>query len=886
MKKNITKTTALVLLGKGDFLKVFILVLTILFSLGLNAQTVDPLRTLNNNLRVKFGGLLRPMPTKEYNYDMAGHQTNKAQWTNLNPKTFINTDVWYKMYLETYFMAFDTLRLPTDEAIFNNVANLNSNEIPIGIRDIDYYYFKSDALTTNKYFDLVNNTITDIPGRIVSPFLTNNLFIAAPLYGSTNDATNTKFLIDPAWFFKDIANANFYTPGYLLKIDFGDGNGLQTFDPSVPASYVANYTTLGEKDIDVRLYQDGQLIKQSKSKFQVLGTKALGKTHTTNNVEGLKAHVFTECVTRDNSKRKIVIYVPGFDPLYDLPKFARSIDDIYTGMIQQPQVANLMNFGYEFHVLMMDNPTKDIKQNANHLIGYINYLKDLMPDNKNQFVVIGESMGGLIARYALSFMETPLYTTDFSNPAPERMHNTRLYISIDVPNQGANVPLAFQQLYDKFDFYGLQFGNIFRYFSRKNKSFLDATAAKQMLIYHIDTKNSSDEYFEHPERATFKNDLASIGNYPVHLKKVALANGLMSGAGQSNFYDMNRRVPNDKLVFLDLNMYVDFLWFIKVPLTDLTYALNSNPNGSGSVYFSNYNTWDIDIQFYWFGVSLSLGYVQHTISENANNVKPYCTSPGGYFITGTNGTDVMGNIITNSTINPMKWPEGDYWYSGFFNLSGGSNGAGCWLGNGRAGFGGFFSLNLDVDICSDGANFCFIPTISALDYTDNTLPQPLDPNYNMEANSVNHILNHTPFDVVVGIPNQNGINDLNEDHLNVRMELHDYACNASNTGQTLQGNFLNREIGDDYFYLDNTDLSYEAEFEAQNYVYINGFNNLGYTNPNDLTHLTINENYSYDIGFSGIRRSMYSKSNTFVNTSTANFYDNNSTFMYPKDGYY
>ncbi len=557
-------------------------------------------------------------------------------------------------------------------------------------------------------------------------------------------------------------------------------------------------------------------------------------------------------------------------------------------MIQQPQIANLMNFGYEFHVLMMDNPTKDIKQNANHLIGYINYLKGLMPDNKNQFVVIGESMGGLIARYALSFMETPFYTTDFSNPAPERMHNTRLYISIDVPNQGANVPLAFQQLYDKFEFYGLQFGNIFRYFSRKNKWFLDATAAKQMLIYHIDTKNSSNEYFEHPERTNFKNDLANIGNYPVHLKKVALTNGLMSGAGQSNFYDMNRRIANDKLVFLDLNMYVDFLWFIKVPLTDLTYALNSNPNGSGSVYFSNYNTWDIDIQFYWFGVSLILGYLPHTISENATNVKSYCTSPGGYFITGTNGTDVMGNIITNSTINPIKWPEGDYWYSGFFSLSGGSNGAGCWLGNTRVGFGGFCSANIDADLCSDGANFCFIPTISALDYTDNTLPQPLDPNYNIEANSVNHILNHTPFDVVVGIPNQNGINDLNEDHLNVRMALHDYACNASNTGQTLQGNFLNREIGDDYFYLDNTDLSYEAEYEAQNYIYVNGFNAPSFINSNDPNPnaRTINIDYNYDGIVSFGQPSMYSKSNIFVNTSTANFYDNNSTFMYPKDGYY
>jgi hypothetical protein len=69
------------------------LVLSFNAGANLKAQSVDPLRVLNNNLRAKFGGLIKPTPTKEYNSDMAGHQTNKLQWTNLNSTTFINTDV-------------------------------------------------------------------------------------------------------------------------------------------------------------------------------------------------------------------------------------------------------------------------------------------------------------------------------------------------------------------------------------------------------------------------------------------------------------------------------------------------------------------------------------------------------------------------------------------------------------------------------------------------------------------------------------------------------------------------------------------------------------------------------------------------------------------------
>ncbi len=832
----------------------------------------------------------KPNPVKEYQYDMVGHTTDKTKWTNINSITFINTDEWYRMYQETYFMAFDTLPLQTDEAIFEAMAHVGSNEVPIGIRDIDYYYFKSNALTSNLYFnfDTINNTISDIPGA-ASPFLTNNLFIAAPLYGSTNDGSNTKFLISPSWIFKDLANANFYSAAYVLKIDFGDGTGPHFYNPSLTNTHTANYAALGEKDIDVQLLQDGMLVKQSKSKFMVLGKKALGKTFVEDTHDGLTAFITNPCISRDNNKRKIIIYVPGFDPLFRMPKLARSASDVYNGMIKQPDIANLLNFGYEFHVIMFTDPTRNIISNAQDLISYINFLKNSMPDNKNQFVVIGESMGGLVARYALSFMETSIYTTDLSNPQPERMHNTRLYISIDVPNQGANVPLAFQHLYDKYKIFGIMFSAQFMVFSRENKLFLDADAAKQMLIYHVDTKTGGGNYTQHPMRTAFLNQLAAVGNYPIHLKKVALTNGLMSGAGQTHFYDANRRTPNDKLLNTDLNLYVDFLWFIKVPIFDLTFDLKTNPNGSGPVYFTNYNTWDIKINFFWFGVSIQTGYFPHPTAETVINVLPYCTSPGGYFITGTNGVDVMANIITNSAINPLNWPKGDVWYSGLVNLTGGSNGAGCWLGNGRAGFGGFFSVNTDIDFCSDGGQFCFIPTISALDYTDNTLPQPLDPFYNIEANSINHILNHTPFDVIVGIPNLNGTDDLNEDHLNVRngfFDRHDYGCIATNSNLLLDANFLNREIGDDYLYLDNVNVSYDVEYEARDYIYINGFNNPGFTNPIDLTHLTVNQYYSYNGSFSSGQPTMYSKSNIFTNTFTSNFYDNNTTFMYPNDGYY
>lgn len=56
-----------------------------------------------------------------------------------------------------------------------------------------------------------------------------------------------------------------------------------------------------------------------------------------------------------------------------------------------------------------------------------------------QNVVIGMSMGGLVARYALRHMETT-----------NRIHDTKLYISHDAPHQGANLPLSLQALVRHF----------------------------------------------------------------------------------------------------------------------------------------------------------------------------------------------------------------------------------------------------------------------------------------------------------------------------------------------------------------------------------------------------------------------------------------------------
>ena len=91
----------------------------------------------------------------------------------------------------------------------------------------------------------------------------------------------------------------------------------------------------------------------------------------------------------------------------------------------------------------------------------------------NKLVVVGASMGGLVSRYALGYMEKNGYN-----------HDTRLFISFDSPQLGANVPLGLQS-WLKF------FKSNNDLIEEKYNNVVCAKAALQMLVYHSEYVNTS-----------------------------------------------------------------------------------------------------------------------------------------------------------------------------------------------------------------------------------------------------------------------------------------------------------------------------------------------------------------------------------------------------------
>lgn len=190
------------------------------------------------------------------------------------------------------------------------------------------------------------------------------------------------------------------------------------------------------------------------------------------------------------------------------------------------------NKEYDIIYINWDNGVDFMQRNAYILEEVIAWVNANKTGNEKN-VVLGQSMGGVIARYALADMEN-------RNVA----HDTRLFISQDAPQQGANMPLSLQHFYRQmtnqvitasqtlggqyvFPLVDNEFG-VTNYLS-----LLDAPATKQLLKVWT----SANYVIDNTEHTAFFNELTSLNSnngYPSlgNIRNIAISNGSECGTLQ------------------------------------------------------------------------------------------------------------------------------------------------------------------------------------------------------------------------------------------------------------------------------------------------------------------------------------------------------------------
>jgi hypothetical protein len=330
-------------------------------------------------------------------------------------------------------------------------------------------------------------------------------FAVAPLRTETWRGGDLRFVLDRADFFSNAGTA--LDP---LEIDFDDGLGFRR--ARFGATLAVRYRTTGVKTIRVRAHVGGEAFEAA-STFAVRGLVAPlpdDTLHVTGTIPYLGAVAAGDAyVYRAPGHGAIVnpvVVVEGFDLDNTM-----NWDELYALLNQEGLIETLRAEGYDAVVLNFADATDYIQRNGLLLVQLLQEVQAIVGP-PTTIALVGASMGGLAGRYALAYME--------SNAIP---HSVRTYLSFDTPHLGADIPLGIQYWV--------------RFFSGQSTeaafllSRLDRPAARQMLVYHY-TNPPGPTGEPDPLRATFLADLAAAGDWPLGVRKVAIANGSGTTLGQ------------------------------------------------------------------------------------------------------------------------------------------------------------------------------------------------------------------------------------------------------------------------------------------------------------------------------------------------------------------
>lgn len=316
-------------------------------------------------------------------------------------------------------------------------------------------------------------------------------------------------VVDPA-----ARTANDLAPARLpwtrLEADFGDGHGFQPL--VIEADHHVRYERTGDVTLTLRAYAEDGTMQEARSIFHVesLGTPTPDDTlHITASMDHLgqfgtgQAYVYLSDSHTELTNPAIV--VEGFDLDNSM-----DWDELYALLNRESLLETLRADGFDAVVLNFSDGVDYLQRNAYVVVELLQEIEDLT--GGASVVLAGASMGGLLGRYALTYME------DQSIP-----HQVRTFISFDSPQNGAAIPLGIQ--------YWLAFFEDDSAEAAALLAALNKPASRQMLIYHYtDPPGATGQ--RDPLRTQFLSQLTSIGDHPVGPRTVAIANGSAFGMNQ------------------------------------------------------------------------------------------------------------------------------------------------------------------------------------------------------------------------------------------------------------------------------------------------------------------------------------------------------------------
>lgn len=448
-------------------------------------------------------------------------------------------------------------RLPNLESLMSDAKeDFSNNTVSLGILNTSFEVIKPEAYENG-------NLIIDSEGYLTkttnaSIYNKHKLAIITPLQPK-HKGLKVNF---------DLHESNIFNTTQKtitsVKIDFGNGEGFKTISKN--SNITINYTAEGPKTLISELTFSDDTTITSKSTIditysntdlntlfnRVVNTFESSNTPVpnlipygeANNIGTGEYEIF---LSADNILDKPIFLIDGFDPgdtrditgLYSLLDYNDNGTTSNLADRVRAEGFDIIILNFPVYTRLSDGVIVDggadfIERNAMLLVELLSIINTSKIAGADENVIIGPSMGGLISRYALNFMENQNLD-----------HDTRLWLSFDSPHHGANVPIGFQHLFN-YMAYGLDLGGLGGDQSIVAlrpivDGMLKSPAARQMLIDHFEPHLASGSIVDfdpnlklpmkHPWNSIFYTGLNNLttSGFPENTRNVAMING--SGIG-------------------------------------------------------------------------------------------------------------------------------------------------------------------------------------------------------------------------------------------------------------------------------------------------------------------------------------------------------------------
>ncbi|MFT3948609.1 MAG: T9SS type A sorting domain-containing protein [Agriterribacter sp.] len=665
------------------------------FRLPSYADVNSNYRTYANNV---FGSLeANRMPTGvllDYAFDFTEPKTFNG--ITLHDSTLVEPGIFSELYKTIFTGKFNNTASLRHPHVHDSLFYIARQKNVITLSGLLFKYNAIDPnAQTNGKIDVVNGQLKDkyVSGVWQNPYQEFTSIAITPSIIRFKKKSCSVIFPQNLWL------SNVGSTVSSIQFDAGDGAGYRTL--AFNTSVSLNYADTGWKHWTFKVNRIGglpALYTHTKVYFGNPGVGASARTagvpisargaeidvkqnitaaEAYNGIFGKADIIISYHSVADRVIRRPLIVAEGFDPGHITdPEEEEGIND-FAGFIRTIERSSSINLQtllsddpstYDIIYVNWRNGTDYLQRNAfvlEAVIRWVNANKQPLAGVLQGNVVLGSSMGGVIARMALGRMDRG--GGSFNGTGGYNAHQTRLYISLDAPHLGANVPLGAQAAARHASRMYIASGpaamtteylaTVFGQFSPLTTLRLaDQPAARQMLINRIDVNFNT----SNTDHVNFQNELRTQWAYPVNIRCVAISDGNECAIDQEYtagsallYYDFDAKtrigaelfdIFNGGVVSATYGALTPAIPFV-IPGKNrfhFTLDVRTLANGGGNrVYYGNMS---YTKKVLWL-VSVTLTVANKTYNA-PTGLLPLDTYPGGFYTISFGG--LPNSVVNNS----------------------------------------------------------------------------------------------------------------------------------------------------------------------------------------------------------------------------------------------